>query len=350
MARRAAVILSGGKAQRFQTQSQSWQDKALALLEGKPLLVHAVENVRSVVDEVVVCVNDEERKIRYRQTLEEHGYNVRIVVDEITEIGGPNVGIMSGLKAVQADQCFVAPCDMPFVKPEVADYLFNAAKGYKAAVPMWPDGRLETLIMVLQHDAGLEIVETLCRLKRSRSDDIPRGAAETLLVSPLKTIKSIDPELKSFVNINSKEDLKKLPTRSLQGPVKDDVKLKRGQLTAADLQLMREAAKMVSEKKFSTAFEMFDACRSRFEVCGSLFWAALAAECTGMALLEQAGQKRIDTQQIPDGVRVKVDETFLEAAEFYGREAEFFKEKGCVLLMDRALTDKARCKSQSRQV
>ena len=117
MVKRAALILAGGKARRFQTKDETWQDKALAELAGKPLLIHAIENVQGIVDEVAVCVNDEERKAKYAQILKNYALtNVKIVVDEkISHISGPNVAIMSGLKAVQADYCFTLPCDMPFL-------------------------------------------------------------------------------------------------------------------------------------------------------------------------------------------------------------------------------------------
>ena len=69
MAKRAALILAGGKARRFQTIDAIWRDKALAELNGKPLLIHAIENVRDIVDEIVVCVNDEERKAKYTKIL-----------------------------------------------------------------------------------------------------------------------------------------------------------------------------------------------------------------------------------------------------------------------------------------
>ena len=62
MAKRAAIILSGGRAERFQNAQATWQDKALVELLGKPLLVHAVENGSEVVEEVVICVNNEKRK------------------------------------------------------------------------------------------------------------------------------------------------------------------------------------------------------------------------------------------------------------------------------------------------
>ena len=67
MTKRAALILAGGKARRFQVKGgEKWEDKALATLSGKPLLIHAVENVQGIVDEVSVSVNDRitGRKVR----------------------------------------------------------------------------------------------------------------------------------------------------------------------------------------------------------------------------------------------------------------------------------------------
>ena len=91
MTKRAAIILAGGYATRFQTQNQPWQDKALASVNGKPLLVHTVSNVQGVADEVVVCVNDKQRKSRYSQVLLEHNVeDVEFVVDkENSATSGP---------------------------------------------------------------------------------------------------------------------------------------------------------------------------------------------------------------------------------------------------------------------
>ena len=142
MVSRAALVLAGGKARRFQTIDKVWQDKALAELNGKPLLVHAVENVLGVVDEVGVCVNDEMRKAKYFQVLKQHAHpDVKFAVDEqVSGISGPNVAIMTGLKAAQADYCFTLPCDMPFMNPQVIEYMFRIAEEVDVAVPMWPNG------------------------------------------------------------------------------------------------------------------------------------------------------------------------------------------------------------------
>jgi molybdenum cofactor guanylyltransferase len=345
LAKRAALILAGGKARRFQTIDAVWRDKALAELNSKPLLIHAIENVRDVVDEVVVCVNDEERLAKYTQTLSQHAVeNTRIVVDEkISHISGPNVAIMSGLKAVHADYCLTLPCDMPFLQPNVAEYMFNEAKGFEVAVPMWPNGRLETLIMVLERPSTLEITQTLCQLKRPRSDDIPRGASKTLLVSPVNHIKTLDPQLKSFININSREDLTRLQTRRSHGPVTKNLPLNLGVLSISDLRLLREGAKMVQEGKLLEAQKTFAFCAGNLEVCNSFFWAALSEESQGEALLT------LSHNQSEPGPGAELDfegkEAYLRAANSYRAEAKIYENNRALLLAERALADKAWCES-----
>jgi molybdopterin-guanine dinucleotide biosynthesis protein A len=344
MAKRAALILAGGKARRFQTKQDDWQDKALTELSGKPLLIHAVENVQNIVDEVAVCVNDEERKAKYAHVLKTHGLNVKIVVDEkISHISGPNVAIMSGLKAVHADYCLTLPCDMPFLQPNVAEYLFNQAEGFEVVVPMWPNGRLETLIMVLERPSTLEITETLCQLKRPRSDDIPRGASKTLLVSPVNHIKTLDPKLKSFININSREDLTRLQTRRSYGPVTENVQLNLGVLAISDLWLLREGAKTLREGKVLEAQKTFAFCAGNLEVCDSFFWAALAEESQGEALLSLS-HKQSESESAAE-LDFEGKEAYLRAANSYRIEAKKYENNRALLLAERALADKAWCES-----
>lgn len=346
MAKLAALILAGGKARRFQVKGENWQDKALAELHGKPLLIQDLQNVRGVVDEVAVCVNDEERKAGYTEILEKYTVsNVKIVVDEkISHISGPNLAIMSGLKALQADYCLTLPCDMPFLQPKVAEYLFEEAEGFEVAVPMWPNGRLETLMMVLERPSALEITETLCMLKRPRSDDIPRGASKTLLVSPVNHIKTLDPELRSFININSKEDLNRLQTRRSHGPVTENVHLNLGVLSISDLRLLREGDKMLHESKVLDAQKIFAFCASNFEVCDSFFWAALAEENLGEALLTLSHkQSESESGAVLD---FESQKAYLNASKNYRAEAKIYESNRCLHLAERALADKAWCESR----
>lgn len=345
MAKWAAIILAGGKARRFQTIDKVWQDKALAQLEGKPLLIHSVEAVLGVADEVAVCVNDAQRRDKYSQVLQNHGVaNVKLVVDEqVSGISGPNVAIMSGLKAISADYCFTLPCDMPFLQPKVAEYMFEASEGCDVAVPMWPNGKLETLIMVLERNMALEITQNLCALKRPRSDDIPRGAGKTKLISPINHIKTLDPELKSFININSKEDLYKLQTRQSHGSVTEDLKLNLGVLSISDLHLLRKGVQLLQENKLNEAISVFSACSSNFEASDLYFWAGVSGESQGEALF------KLPVQQTEQKEATRLDfegkEAYLRAANNYCIEAQVYEENSCRLLEERALADKMWCES-----
>ncbi|MGA3060404.1 MAG: molybdenum cofactor guanylyltransferase [Candidatus Bathyarchaeia archaeon] len=344
MTNRAALILAGGKARRFQSRDETWQDKALAKLSGKPLLIQAIENVQGVVDEISICVNDQERKSQYSQVLKKYAIkNVQIVIDEKNHISGPTVAIMSGLKSVKADFCLTLPCDMPFLRPEVADYLFNEIEGFEVAVPMWPNGRLETLLMVIERRGGLEITDALCKLNRPRSDDIPRGASKILLVSPVNKIKAIDPELRSFININSKEDLNRLQTRRAHDSVTENLELNLGVLSISDLLLLRDGAKMLQDGKLSEAQNTLASCASNFEVAASYFWAAISRKCQGEVLLKQS-QQQFDSKAATDR-DFEGKEAFLRAANNYRIEAEIYEENSCWLLAERALADKAWCES-----
>ena len=133
-------------------------------------------------------------------------------------------------------------------------------------------------------------------------------------------IKALDPELKSFININSKEDLKQLQTRRAHGPVKENLQLNLGVFSISDLQRLREGARMAQEGKFSEAESTFASCASNFEASRSFFWAAVSWENQGEALLKLSKQK-------PDpeaAAEVDFDgkDAFVKAANNYRLEAE----------------------------
>jgi molybdenum cofactor guanylyltransferase len=345
MTKRAALILAGGKARRFQSIDKTWQDKALAELSGKPLLIRVIENVQAVVDEIAISVNDEHRREKYAQTLKEHALaNIEIVVDEeTTGISGPNLAIMSGLRVLKADFCLTLPCDMPFLKPAVAEYLFQEASDVEVTVPMWPNGRLETLVMVLKRQSGLEISETLCRLRRPRSDDIPRGASKNHFVSPADHIKSLDPELKSFININFREDLNQIQTRRAEGTFTENQRVNLGVFSVPDLQQLRGGAKMFQADRFSEAETTFAACALNFEFLSAFFWSALSEENQGEALLKLSQQECDSKKTVERDFESK--EAFLRAANKYRVEAEIFEENHCWFLAERARADKTWCES-----
>ncbi len=342
MTKRAAIILAGGKGQRFQTGPAKWQDKALAQLAGKPFLVHAIESVRGIVDETVVVVNEnEDRQTQYRSVLSNYSLeNTRIVTDlKVDHLSGPLVAILTGLQSTKADHCLTVPCDMPLLNPKVAEYLFNEIDDSVVAVPMWPNGRLETLLMVLERASALEIAHVLCGLGRAHPDDVIRGSLNALFVSPLGRIKALDPELKSFVNINSQEDLERLQPRPGQGSTVENTRLNLGTLPTEELEDLQKASAKAKGQDFFRASEVFSYSAESLEKKSLFFWAAVSREYEGKNL-----------QLLPHQTDFECDvkDAFLKAALNYGLEAEIYEKNHCTVLAARAKADKAWCEAYVR--
>ena len=343
MTKRAAIILAGGKAKRFQTTQDKWLDKALAELNGKPLLVHAIENIQDIVDEIIVVVNENETRIaQYQKVLEKYQIkNATIVSDiKIRNLSGPLIAIYTGLKCANADYCITVPCDVPMLNGKVAEYLFNEINGSFVAVPMWPNGRLETLLMVLEQKATLEIANVLSQLGRSHPDDIIRGALKTLFVSPLGKIKALDPELKSFVNINCPEDLSRLQPGQGQGAYVENIRLNLGTLTVEEIQCLYEAASQRDNSNFLEASKIFSEAAFRLEKQNLFFWAAVSREYEAKSLLS------LFAQRSKHEIIKETEAALLKAAQNYGSEAEIYAKNRCYLLAERARADKSWCESQ----
>ncbi len=345
--KRAAIILAGGKAERFQSSEDAWQDKTLVDLNGKPLLIHVLENVRAVVDEIVVCVNDEARKAKYAETLRRYCLeNAQLVVDQKNScLGGPLIAIDTGLRNVEADYCFTLPGDMPMMKPEVVEYMFQKGQDATVAVPMWPNGRLETLSMVMERKKALEIADTLCKLRRPRSDDIIRGALNVWFLNTVGDIARLDPKLNSFVNINAPQDLTLLLPRGAQGPVKKSLHLETGTLHLADLARLREAAAHFRRGWLRKAAAVFSSCAAKAEAEDSFFWAAVSRENEGKAILALVEKQPKSASTLR--FQSEILSAFLKAAQNYESEARMHEKFGCLFLSERALSDKAWCESRA---
>jgi molybdopterin-guanine dinucleotide biosynthesis protein A len=350
MDKRAAIILSGGRSKRFQNTQETWQDKALVELHGKPLLVNAVENVSEVVEEVVICVNNEKRRTQYSEVLKKHSVkNARLLVDkQSNQLGGPIVGILTGLMATKADYCFTIPSDMPLLQPKVIDHMFNSVKDSRVVVPMWPNGRLETLTMILKKPDVLEIAKTLCQLRRPRSDDIIRGALNVLFISIVNEIRAFDPKLKSFININSQSDLARLQPRQAQGPVFESLRLNLGELPMPDLLLLQEASALFNEGKILEASKSFSYCASQLETKCSYFWAAISWENEGKCVLNWLKQQ--NGQEFTSKQLFRAKEALFKAASNYEAEAEVYEKARAIFLAERAKSNKEWCSSRQHSL
>lgn len=114
------AVLAGGRSSRFGS------DKALALLDGKPLIEHAIAALATQTDAVIVCGR-------------EHGDSVP---DRPAPDLGPLGGICAALHAAAErgyDAVLTMPCDVPSLPADLTQHLRPPA--YLAEMPvigLWP--------------------------------------------------------------------------------------------------------------------------------------------------------------------------------------------------------------------
>jgi molybdopterin-guanine dinucleotide biosynthesis protein A len=124
---RAGIVLAGGESTRFGSR-----DKALAELDGRPLVAHVAESLSAVTDRVVVSCRPG-RTTPLRRALADVA-DATYVTDPVADCG-PVVGLATALEAVSAPYVAVVACDNPLVSGTFLDHLFERARGRDGAVP-----------------------------------------------------------------------------------------------------------------------------------------------------------------------------------------------------------------------
>jgi molybdopterin-guanine dinucleotide biosynthesis protein A len=133
---RAGVVLAGGFSTRFGDR-----DKALAPVDGDPMLARVVDRLNQAVDEVVVSCRRAQRDEFERVLADRRATVDRYAVDPTPDCG-PLVGLRTALERVGAPAVAVVACDMPWVDPAVLSALFDRLAGYDGVVPA-PSDRLQ---------------------------------------------------------------------------------------------------------------------------------------------------------------------------------------------------------------
>jgi molybdopterin-guanine dinucleotide biosynthesis protein A len=161
------------------------------------------EALLPVVDELVVSVRDERQRDLVFPFLSEG--NHAFAYDRLHDIG-PLAGVLESLKAARGEYVFIAACDMPFINSRAIELLFEKARGHDAAVPSGPNDFLEPLHAVYRRGPMIRAVEESLRLGEQRIASPLRHLKDVVYV-PFDDVRAVDPELKTFRNINRAEDM-----------------------------------------------------------------------------------------------------------------------------------------------
>lgn len=188
-----AVILAGGKSSRMGT------DKALLRLqpEGLRLIELVLTAVRPLVGSVVISTNRPE----------DYGWLGYPLVRDRLAGAGPMAGLEAGLEASPARYNIIVACDMPQVETGLLKYLLAQAEGYAAVVPLNEEQKPEPLCAVYSKDCLPAIRRYLAAGSLKMAGWL--GEVSTRFV-PAAELKAFDPDLHSFRNLNSPEDLRQV--------------------------------------------------------------------------------------------------------------------------------------------
>jgi len=195
---RSAIILAGGLSRRL------GKDKGLVELAGKPLIIHVLDRVSGIVDESVVVVGSSAQRAVYSHLLSD---KAGVIIDKY-EDRCSLVGALTGFESVRGEYSLLLPCDTPFVSTDVASLLLDVCLNRSAAIPRWPDGRIEPLQAAYHTKYTLMAAETALGERKLDLRSMISHLRRVRYVSTL-VLQQVDPNLSTFFNINTPLDLKR---------------------------------------------------------------------------------------------------------------------------------------------
>ena len=180
----SGIVLAGGLGRRM-----GGVDKGLKPLRGKPMVQWVLERLAPQVDDIVINAN--QNLERYR------AFGPRVVCDEIGGFAGPLAGLHAGLKAVRHELAVTAPCDSPFLPPDLVSRLKKELKDHDLAVAKTGD----------QPHPVFALVRRDCR--EGLEAFLAQGGRKIdAWYASLKVVEvSFDDEADAFRNINTPEEL-----------------------------------------------------------------------------------------------------------------------------------------------
>ena len=192
-----ALVLAGGQSIRFGTP------KALVDVAGKPMVARVADAVASLVGEIVVSVAEARDADFLRPILP----RAKFAVDRRRSVG-PIEGMTRGFQVARGERVLVAPCDAPLLRPDLYRLLIKSLGAHDAAVPQV--GVFDPIRAVYRRrEVRRRLADTTVSLP-SPSSLVDR--LDAIFVRE-DSLRSVDPRLDSFLDVNREEDLREVLAR-----------------------------------------------------------------------------------------------------------------------------------------
>ena len=192
---KSVIILCGGRSKRM------GKDKGSMVLNGKPLILHVLDIVKEVADEIIIVLRDKNQFFEYSKILGNVN-DVSVVCDKLID-QGPLIGILTGLNSLKSDKALILPCDSPYITKNFILNIFVIfeSSNYDAVVPIWDNGHIEPLHSIYKKN----ILNSIDNLVDNGKRDV------SSLINSLNVnfvdVEDLDPTLFSFQNMNTIKDL-----------------------------------------------------------------------------------------------------------------------------------------------
>ena len=201
---KSVIVLCGGLSTRM------GKDKGSMIYDGKPMIVHVLESLKKIADEIFLVLRNDTQYHIYKDLLSNYdileNVDLKLLVDIIMD-KGPLGGIYTGIKAINSEKAMVVPCDSPFISKELVSKLFEISEKYPefdSFVPIWSDGNMEPLHSIYPAYSH-EIIENLLR----KDQKSIKALINRLNVKYVEIEGFHLPKI-SFLNLNSPNDISKL--------------------------------------------------------------------------------------------------------------------------------------------
>ncbi|MBF0538324.1 MAG: molybdenum cofactor guanylyltransferase [Nitrospirae bacterium] len=186
----SAVVLAGGQNTRFPTP------KGLIEFDNEAIIDRNLSILRGCLGECFISTNSPEVYFSRRARL----------IGDVIDSRGPATGILSALLATGAEDIFVVACDMPLVKRALVEFIAQNQCGYDAVVAVY-GGTVQPLLGVYNRGA-IPVIEGAIEAGRKGMRDI-LGLLNVRYIGQ-EEYRCIDSDGKSFVNVNTPLELKRL--------------------------------------------------------------------------------------------------------------------------------------------
>jgi len=187
----SGVILAGGLGSRF-----GGRDKSMIALRGRPILEHIRQAMGDCFWETLLVTNTPGRFAAWDMTL----------VTDLHAQRSSLTGIQAGLFYASQPFAFVTACDTPLLQPALIRLLLEAAEDTIDVVVPQTDQGLEPLCAIYSQRCLQLITHQLQRGDYRIRSFFQRARVRRI---PEARLRQVDPDLRSFFNINTPEDLEK---------------------------------------------------------------------------------------------------------------------------------------------